>query len=442
MLLNDVPLVVPRGCGTDSWFFKEQQTMNACWFLALVGAMSLTGAHTRGNEGPGHTRRNEVIAWNAFAADLVARHLAPGPQTHTLAIVQIAVHDALNAINPRYEPYAFVTLTPHASVAAAVAAAARDSLVELVPQAATSINAEYDLVVSAIPDGEGKDVGIATGQSAAAAILDLRRADDLPSAITKPYLPGPPLPGVYQPTPPLNFVILAGWREISTFALKRAGQFHTPAPPPVKSFKYAYDYHEAKSVGSASSTVRTADQTDTALFWYNVATKEWNLAAHAGLADVSADEWRAARTLAVLNISLADAVIATFETKFRENFWRPITAIRAGGADDNPATEGDSTWEPLCITPPFSEYSSTHAATAAAAAGALALELGDRLSFIVTNPSGASRTYARFSTAAAEEGISRIYCGIHFRSAMNSGFMQGALIARYVHKTLLRPLGD
>jgi membrane-associated phospholipid phosphatase len=139
---------------------------------------------------------------------------------------------------------------------------------------------------------------------------------------------------------------------------------------------------------------------------------------------------------------LADAVIATFDTKFHYNYWRPITAIRAGDNDGNSATQGDVNWEPLCVTPPFPEYASTHAATAAAASSALALELGDRHTFTVTNPNGASRTYKRFSAAAYEEGISRIYCGIHFRTAMNMGFVTGGLIAHYVDKTLLQPLDD
>jgi membrane-associated phospholipid phosphatase len=193
-----------------------------------------------------------------------------------------------------------------------------------------------------------------------------------------------------------------------------------------------------KAVGSAGSTTRTTGQTETALFWYDVAAKEWNLAAHEGLADRSADEWRAARTLAVLNISLADAVIATFDTKFTYNYWRPITAIRGGDNDGNRATHGDSHWDSLCVTPPFPEYSSTHAATGAAASSALIRELGDRHTFTVMNPNGASRTYKRFSAAAYEEGISRIYCGIHFRTAMNMGFVTGGLIAHHVDKTLLQ----
>ena len=427
--------------------------MKLWWFVSLalvVSAAALPGASGAAVEGPVESvkplRNGEpsraVTAWNTFASNLVAANLNPGHQTYTLAVTQIAVHDALNAIEPRYEPYAFAGSAPKASVAAAVATAARDTLVTLVPQAAAAIEAEYEAALSSIRDGAAKTTGIATGQAAAAAILARRSSDDLLAAITKPYTPGPAEPGVYQLTPPLNIVVLAGWGELPPFALRSASQFRSPAPPPVKSLRYTLDYNEVKRLGSASSATRTAEQTDTARFWYDVAAKEWNLAAQKGLVDRSADEWRQARTLAALNIALADAVIATFDTKFRDNYWRPITAIRVGHNDGNVATKGDSNWEPLCITPPFPEYSSTHAATAAAAAGALSLELGDRHTFTVTNPTGASRTYKRFSAAAYEEGISRIYCGIHFRSAMNAGFLQGALIARHVDKNLLQPLDD
>ena len=402
--------------------------------LLAVTALMATSANAEASK----HRSRAVTAWNAFASNLVAANLAPGPQTYTLAVTQIAVHDALNAIHPRYEPYEFTGSAPRASTAAAVAAAAHDTLVTLVPQAAASVDAEYVAALSSVPGGAGKDAGIATGQAAAAAILARRSSDDLLAAITKPYTPGPAGPGVYQPTPPLNFVILAGWGELPPFALNSARQFRSPAPPPVNGRRYANDYNEVKALGSRGSTTRTARQTETARFWYDVAAKEWNLAAQKGLADRSADQWRAARTLAVLNISLADTVIANFDSKYHFNYWRPITAIRGGDHDGNPATRGDAGWDSLCVTPPFPEYPSTHAATGATAAYALARELGDRHTFTVTNPGGASRTYKRFSAAAYEEGISRIYCGIHFRTAMNAGFAAGARIAHYVDKTRLQ----
>jgi membrane-associated phospholipid phosphatase len=391
----------------------------------LASAALAPAAHASGE------RADAVRGWNTFASDLVAGNLAPGPQTHALAITQIAVHDALNAIDRRYAPYQYAGSTPGASVPAAVAAAAHDTLAQLVPQAAVTVDAEYAAALSRVPDGAAKDAGIVTGHAAAAAILSRRASDDLLAAITKPYTPGAAAPGVYQPTPPLNFVLLAGWSELPPFALTHASRFRSPPPPAVKGLRYAIEYHEVKSLGSAGSSTRTAAQTATARFWYDAATREWNLAAQQGLADRRADEWRAARTLAVLNVSLADAVIATFDAKFHYAYWRPVTAIRGGAADGKSLTRGDAAWEPLCVTPPFPEYPSTHAATAAAAATALAREIGDRHDFTVTNPSGETRAYKRFSAAAYEEGISRIYCGIHFRTAMNAGFRIGGQVARH-----------
>jgi hypothetical protein len=404
--------------------------------LALASALVCAAALLPAGADARHS--GTVTSWNTFASNLVAANLAPGPQTHALAVSQIAVHDALNAIRPRYRPYAYAGSSPRASAAAAVAAAEHDTLRALVPQATASVDAEFAAALAAIPAGARKDAGVATGGAAAAAILARRSADDLVAAITKPYTSGPAHPGVYQPTPPLGFVILAGWGELRPFALDSARQVRSPAPPLIGSRRYAREYDEVKAFGSRESSTRSAWQTETALFWYDVAVKEWNLAAQQGLADRSAGEWRAARTLAVLNVSLADTTIANFESKFHFNSWRPITAIRAGDQDDNPATRGDARWEPLCVTPPFPEYPSTHAATAAAAASVLARELGDRHTFTVTNPSGTSRTYRRFSAAAYEEGVSRIYCGIHFRTAMDMGFLSGAQVAHYVERTIPR----
>jgi membrane-associated phospholipid phosphatase len=403
----------------------------------LAAAVMAPAAHAGGKASAPSAA---VAEWNTFASSLVAAKLAPGPQTHALAVSQIAVHDALNAIEPRYARYEYAGTAPGASAPAAVAAAEHDTLAALVPQAGASVDAEYAAALARIPDGAAKDAGIATGRAAAAAILDRRGSDDLLAAITKPYTPRPTAPGAYQPTPPLDFVILSGWSDLTPFTLTRAAQFRPPPPTPVKGPRYALDYNEVKSLGSAASGTRSAEQTATARFWYDAATREWNLAAQQGLADRGASDWRAARTLAVLNISLADAVIATFDAKFRYEYWRPITAIRSGSTDGNPATRGDGAWEPLCVTPPFPEYPSTHAATAAAAASALARELGDRHSFTVTNPAGESRTYRRFSAAAYEQGVSRIYCGIHFRDAMRVGFRLGRQVARHADATSIQPL--
>jgi hypothetical protein len=384
--------------------------------------------------------RRDTFAWNELAIDLAAQHQPPPIQTHTLALVHIAMHDALNAIHPRFAPYAFGGRMPYASVRAALAAAARDTLIARLPPAADAIEQRYAATLAAIPEGPRKDAGLQAGQAAAAAILAQRGSDPLEAAIGKPYTPGAPEPGVYQPTAPV--VLLAGWSEIAPFALTHAAQFRSPPPPAISSAAYRRDYAEVKLLGSAASTARTATQTETARFWFDVATKEWHRAAQQGLAASSADEWEAARVFALVAIAMADAVIATFDTKFHFNYWRPVTAIRAGDVDGNPETPGDAQWQPLCATPPFPEYTSTHAATGAAAARVLALAIGDRHPITVASPTlpGATRVYRSFRAAAEDEAVSRIYCGIHFRSGMNAGLAQGHKVAQYVFDAVLRPV--
>lgn len=412
--------------------------------LAGLGCSSSVAQANEPLDAVNASQAREVFDWNTFVIDLVAANQPPPMQTHTLAVVHIAVHDALNAIDLRYQPYEYVGSAPGASVAAAVTAAAHDTLVQLLPLAAAEIDAQYAAKLASIPDGADKYVGVWTGQAAAAAILALRSGDDLAGALGKRYTPGPADPGVYQPTPPLNFVLLAGWGEVTPFAMCSNTQFRSPTPFSVTSNKYSKDYKEVKDYGSVGSTKRSAEQTETARFWFDVATKEWHRAAQKGLADVSADEWQAARALALVSIAMADGVIACAETKFNFNRWRPITAIRAGDSDGNNALRGDPDWEPLCVTPPFPEYNSTHAVTGAAAARVLALTIGDRHTFTINSPTltGVSRTYNRFSVAAAEEGISRIFCGIHFRNAMNAGLVQGRQVARHVFTNLLKPVDD
>ena len=382
----------------------------------------------------------EVTEWNRLAADLLAGDQLPPVQARSMAIVQIAVHDALNAIEPRYSPYRFAGSAPGASFAAAVASASRAALVQLLPSAAPTIESAYANKLASLPPGSARDAGIAAGEAAAAAILSSRGGDNLNAAINKPYTPSAPAPGIYQPTPPLNFVIGGGTGELVPFALTGDGSHRSPAPFATHTAAYANDYQEVKALGSAAATARTSEQTETARFWYDAAIKEWHAAARKGLADNAANEWEAARTLALVGMAMFDVTVASLETKFHFDYWRPITAIRSGDNDANDLTQGDSAWEPLCLTPPFPEHNSTHAATGAAAAGVLSRLLGDRHTFTVESKTlpGVNRSYERFSAAAAEEGISRIYCGIHFRNAIDTGLAQGDAVAAQVVNALPR----
>lgn len=404
----------------------------------LAFACSLAGCND-------DSRTAAVVEWNEFASELIAgNQLLPPVQTRALAIVQIAVHDALNSIEPHYETYVYHGEAQHASarasVSAATAAATRAALLAVLPAAAApQIEARYATALESIPENNSKQAGIAVGEAAASAVVQLRADDGFAAALTKPYAPREAAPGVYQLTPPLNVVFVAGWNALPPFALDSGSQFRSVEPLLVSSSAYAQEYAEVKALGVDAGSERTETQTETARFWYDAATREWHSAARQGLAVAHHDVWDAAHVLATLSIAMADAVIASMDTKFHFEFWRPITAIRAGELDGNAATAGDPNWSPLCVTPPFPEYNSTHAATAGAAAEVLARTLGDAHTVVIDSPSlaGERRTFNSFSAAANDEGVSRIYCGIHFRSSMDAGLEQGRQVADFVLDTKL-----
>jgi hypothetical protein len=284
---------------------------------------------------------------------------------------------------------------------------------------------------------------VAIGQAAAAAILALRSADG--SIAPMPYTPGTG-PGIWQPTPPaLLPAALPGWGQVTTFALASGGQFR-PARPAffdLTSAEYAADYNEEKNIGDANSATRNAEQSEIARFWYEASPFGWNRIARNVLAKQNLDLWESAQLFALLNFAMADGFIAGFEAKYFYNFWRPVTAIRAGGADDNPDTIADPAWLPFLVTPNIPDYPSTHSVLGAAAAEVMARFFGaDAISFTTTSGApfpGITRSFTGFSQAAQENADSRVYAGIHFRSACRDGLIQGAQIGRYVFEHALQP---
>lgn len=412
--------------------------------IAALGPVALAAAVVAcGGQGASQppSAAADVIEWNRFASERVATHPLPPFQVRSMALVQVAVHDAVNAIEPRYAAYRYGGRAPGASLAAAVAAATRDTLVAVLPAEAAAVQARYDAALALIEAGPAREAGVAVGQAAATAVLAQRAGDELNAALGKPYAPRLPAPGVYRPTPPSNIVIGAGLGGLAPFVVGDIGALRSPAPHDPTSGAYMSDYDEVKALGSAVSTLRSAEQTETARFWFDAIAREWHQAARQGLASSSADAWQAARVLALVSVAMFDAVVASFHTKFETNYWRPITAIRGGDTDGNDATQGDAGWEPLCATPPFPEHNSTHAATAAAAAGVLARTLGDRHVFVVDSPTlaGARRTYHAFSEAAHDEAVSRLYCGIHFRRGLAAGLAQGDQVAEQVVGRSMQP---
>jgi hypothetical protein len=409
---------------------------------------------------------DDVIAWNTrlFAILAAAGQGAGVVPTRHLAMVHASMHDAVNAIVPRYERYVFAGgAEPGASPEAAIAAAAYRVLIGVIPnfgtpaqQAAGLAQAEahYAASLAMIPDGPSKSNGIAIGEASAAAILAARAFDGAIDANT-PYTPlsGP---GFWRPTPnPVPPDPLAGgpgflpastpgWGDVTPFALKANEQFRPDGPPDLGSAEYAADYDEVKTIGSKTSGTRTAEQSSIARFWYEGSPQGWNRIARVIAAPRGLDLWSQARLFALVNIAIADGFIAGWNIRYFYNFWRPVTAIREGDADGNAATIGDPSWESFLNTPAIPDYPSTHSALGAAAAEVLAEFFGtDEIAFTTTSGApfaGLTRSYTSLREAARENAESRILAGIHFRSACRAGLKLGQKIGAFATRHELKPL--
>jgi membrane-associated phospholipid phosphatase len=361
-------------------------------------------------------------------------------QSRSLAMVQLAVHDALNAIEPRYASYAFEADAAGASPEAAVASASHGVLVALLPAQAGEIDAWYAETLATVAEGDAKARGVQVGSRAAAHLVALRRGDDVAAALGEAYVPGN-TPGDYRATPPYDVVFGAGWGKLATFATPHASAFRPAPPPQLGSRRYTRDYEEVKALGLQASDTRSPEQTQIADFWYESSATGWVRITNALAVQKDLDDWDSARLLALVSLALADGFINGFDAKYHYDYWRPITAIRAGDADGNRRTQGDPGWTPYCETPPVADYPSTHSVLGAAAAAVLSRQFGDSTPFTsdsLTLP-GVTRQFTSFSQAARENADSRVYCGIHWRSSTRAGLEQGQRIGELVFEQQLAP---
>jgi hypothetical protein len=347
-------------------------------------------------------------------------------------MMHIAMFDAINSIEARYTPYlGQVKGSRGASAEAAAAAAARDVLAALYPTQQAVFDNLLASQLAGIPPGRARQ-GVEIGRAAAKAVLDWRQNDGWPTtqaaAIAQdPTYMLPPFPGLWQPTPPANsFATFTFYPHVLPFAMLTATQFLPPPPPTVTSTRYATDFNEVKTLGSASSAVRTAEQTlwtqvhagvNTQIGFFHV----WNrvaadVAQRYGLSLIDT-----ARTFVLLTVGLHDGLQTSFTSKFTYGLWRPVTAIRRAGEDLNPATDQEDTWTPLLNTPTYPSYAGNAACLSAASARALQIAFGqDDIPFTVTYPRTMglpteTRTYTGFSDLAQQEADSRIFGGIHYR---------------------------
>jgi hypothetical protein len=392
-----------------------------------------------------------ITDWNTAALNAIrVNRTAPPIASRALAILHAAMYDAINGISRTHEAYMVRGDVPAStSKQAAASAAARTVLAAVFPSAASSFDALHAAVLSAIPNGAQKQRGVAWGESVATQILVFRANDHSDGPIVPPVLGTDS--GVWQPTPPANApYLLPLWGMVIPFVMTGGEHFRPAGPPALDSTRYAEDYNEVKALGAAVGSTRTADQQTIALFWADGAGTEtpaghWNSIAQRVAAARGNQLEQNARLFALLNLAMADAAICAWDAKYQFAFWRPVTAIRNGDDDTNDATVADSNWSSFIVTPPFPDYVSGHSTFSGAAAKVLELFYGtDEIDFITGSDflPGVMRSFPSFSAAAAEAALSRLYGGIHFRSANEDGLRSGLLIGEWTVNNFLQPKGN
>jgi hypothetical protein len=425
---------------------KSRVRRRLALFSALAGLVAPLAAAPPATaaSGAGTAPPDTVTQWNlTMIAGLEAAAIPPPPSARIGAIVQASVFDAVNGIERRYAFYHVAPAAPPgASRAAAAAGAAYTALVALIPGQKPLFDAQLAATLAQIcgdPSDPGRSVqrGLAWGTTVANDILAWRAGDGFATA-PPPYVVGS-APGDWQPTPPLflgppQAPLFRQFAGMTPFALTSPAQFLPPGPPPLTSARYARDLAQVQALGSAVSTTRTAEQTQTAIFWQDdTPAAMWNRVADQLAQARHATLIRTARLLAQLNIALADATIAIWNAKNTYNFWRPVTAIRA---------TSDPAWTPLLPTPAFQEYPSAHSGVGSAAATVLASAYGNDTSFTVTSAGlpGVRRNFTSFSAAVRQVEDARIYAGFHFCFSCTDGATLGTHVAQYVTGTLMPPL--
>lgn len=403
---------------------------------------------------PSAARADAVLDWNIVALNAVTSQPAPAnnpfAQARFMAITQLAVFEAVNAITQKYEPYLGGISAPSwaSADAAAIAAAHKVLSTYFASNAATiaMLTAARTASLGAIPDGPAKTRGIEVGEAAGAAMLQNRMNDGATPATV--YMPSSVNPGDWQLTPtpagapPCAAGLFYNWKDLKPFGIESADDFVAGPPPSLTSREYTKDYDELKRVGGINSTARPQDRTDVARFYaatspallLNSLARQLAIAKGDGLAEN-------ARALALLNMASSDSLVVSFATKYLYNFWRPVTAIRAGDNDTNPDTEGDLAFTPLITTPCFPSYGSNHASGSYGGAEVLRRLYGaGGHDLTLSNPTLPAIVlhYAELKDVCQDIDDARVFGGIHFRFDQEAGARIGREVATDVVKHNLR----
>jgi PAP2 superfamily len=381
-----------------------------------------------------------ITDWNEKAVAFVTKRTMLPPQAErVVASMHVAMFDAVNSIERRYTPYlAQLSVDKGTSKQAAAAAAAGTVLAALLTNAGEDVTPALAEYLAAVPAGADKTAGIALGEAIAAKVLGARAADG--SGAPDAYRPKA-RPGVYVPTP---ITASSMWPNVTPFVMTSPAQFRPQPPIPLTGDEWARDYNEIKELGGRTSPKRSARQTEDARFWlmtgpvsYYPMVRQLVAAKNMALVD-------SARFLALASTAAADSFIAVFDAKYHYDFWRPITAIRNGDIDDNPATELHATWQPIANTPMHPEYPCAHCISSAAIASVIESVLGsaDIPEVAMTSPTapGVTHRWTNVWAYADEVAMARIYAGFHYRFSARVGQDMGRRIGQHVVKTILHPV--
>lgn len=432
------------------FFIPARRTRSTTALLAVLFLLCSPGCSSASPADPPllDERPNAVVIdWNdaAFEAAKAQDDHANGLDVvRVLAMMHVAQHNALGAIDPVFASYAFDAHAPEADPVAAVAAASHGVLSAAFPGERAALDAQLARSLEDVPDGDAEARGVALGEQAAAAILALRQNDGSDTPFVGDYAAGTG-PGRYQFTPPFEFAVLPGWRHVRPFALTSPDQFRSAPHPALDSEAYARDFNEVKELGEMNSETRSSEQLGYARFWYEFSEIGWNRIGRTVAAERGLGLQSTARLFALLNMAMSDAYVAGWDSKYHYDFWRPVTAIHEAAGDGNPATEPDPAWEPALMTPPVQDYPSTHSALGNAAATVLASVFGDATPFTFSSASAdetmPARSFTGFHQAADENADSRVRGGLHFRFACEAGQRLGDQVAERALAHVLKPLG-
>jgi hypothetical protein len=406
-------------------------TMSHSVAAVVIGAWLAVGA-------PVSASANVITDWDEKAVAVVTP-MPPYTAQRVMGMVHIAMFDAVNSIERRCRPYLVqLPADPTTSKEAAAASAAATVLATIDSEIAGEMKIAIASYLASIPDGAAKSDGVKLGEAVAARVVEARANDgaDAPDD----YRPRT-TPGVYVPTP---ITAASAWPNVKPFAMTKASQFRPDPPISLTSKDWAADFNELKDYGGKTSAKRSAQQTEIARFWLMVGPPAYHPFARNLVTAKQMNVGDSARFMALVAVGLNEALIAVFDAKYHYNFWRPITAIRNGDIDDNPATDREATWQPIDNTPMHPEYPCAHCILSGSVAGVVKAVLGTaeipEIAVTSATAPGVTHRWTNMTAFTDEIANARIWAGFHYRFSTRVGTEMGLKIGEYVVKNVMQPV--